>query len=775
MKKCLFLCIAFSFLMGNVYEYEFRFPEAEYVREKAHFRLEIPGCMQRGTEAEPLLPKYPLMLLLPPGETLESAELIVRETEELLLMLPLLPKQPDRPYSLGPLGEFRKDAAVYRQAAYPVPELRTALLRYRGAHILSGQISPLRYYPASGQATQIRSAVLQIRTKSVPEKLHLKKRDRDLLAALAQNPEILSAYNFNEDETEHLLIITSGDFAAEFDTLRNFYTRWGIRAELLTLADIELEGFPGRDPQEKIRNAILDRYREKGLDFVLLGGTSSIVPHRGLSCSVNSGGTIYSSDNIPADLYYAALDGSWDDNQNNIYGEYDDSSSYDEADLLPELAIGRMPAANVFELRNLIAKSMRYQAEPLVDELDKHIFFGEFLYDDPESWGADYLELLIGERSDNGYTTKGIPPHIRIAKWYDQDSTDSWSRETVVDELKKGQSFVHHDGHANTNYLMKFSTSDIDVYDFGIINGVDHTNPLIYTHGCNCGGFDYANCIGSRLVNDPGIAVGGVFNSRYGWFNEGSTEGPSIHLHREFMNALYDLDVHALGWAHTVSRIATAPWVTAANQHEQNALRWTFYTINILGDPLMRIYRDIPRQAVWSLDLSEISGGRLNVNVSDEEGPLKGAQLTLLTAGGDILAHGKSDAAGLVQMQLLSIPETGDLLSCHFRSGEHLPLDTLIEVQASGTLNIPLDFMLEAYPNPFNPETRLYFTQPRDGTLLLQIVDLRGRHVQTLIDGYCESGRYEQIFRAAHLPSGLYLALLKSGKDQLTKKLLLIR
>ncbi|MDX9780709.1 MAG: C25 family cysteine peptidase [Candidatus Neomarinimicrobiota bacterium] len=764
-----------SLLAGNVYEYEFRFPGAEFVREKDHFKLEIPGCMQHGSEAEPLLPKYPLMLLLPPGETLESAELIVRETEELPLMLPLLPKQPDRPYSEGALGEFRKDTAVYRQAIYPVPELRTAVLRYRGANIVSGQISPLRYFPASGSATQIRSATLQICTKAAPESLHLKKRDRDLLAALLQNPETLSAYSINEDETEHLLIITSNDFAAEFDTLMDFYTRWGIRPELLTLDDIELEGFQGRDMQEKIRNSIWNRYLEKGLDYVLLGGTSSIVPHRGLSCSVNSGGTIYSSDNIPADLYYAALDGDWDANGNGIFGEYSDSSGFDEADLLPELAVGRMPAANISELQNLIAKSMRYQGEPVVDDLDKQIFFGEFLYNDPESWGADYLELLIGERSDNGYTTQGIPPHIRVTKWYDKDSTDMWSRETVVYELKKGQSFLHHDGHADIDYLMKFNTRDIDVYDFAIVNGVDNINPLIYTHGCNCGAFDYPNCIGARLVNDPGIAVGGVFNSRYGWFNEGSTEGPSIHLHREFMNALYNLDVHALGWAHTVSRIATAPWVTAANQHEQNALRWTFYTLNILGDPLMRIYRDTPRQASFSVDFSDISAGRLAFALSDAGTPLEGAALTLLTDEGEILAHGKSDAAGLVQMQLPDVPQEGDLLRCHFRSGDHLPLDTLIEIQSSGTEIIPLDFTLEAYPNPFNPETRLHFTQPQNADLLLQIVDLRGRHVETLIEGYRDSGSYEQLFRAAHLPSGLYFAVLKSGEKQMTKKLLLIR
>lgn len=773
MKKLTLLLISLSLLTAKVLEYEYRFPQAEVLREENFFHLDIPGCMLKGSDGEPLLPEYPLMLLLPQGETLESAELIIRRESEYPLMLPLMPKQADRPYSEGRSGKFIMDRSVYRLEKYAAAPIRYAVHRYRGTEIVMGRISPVTYFPASGMARQMEHATLRLTTKPSLSESRLSTKEAALLENVVQNPGELSSYRIDPDDRERLLIITSLEFSAAFDTLMDFYKTYGIESQLMTSAGIELEDYPGRDLPEKIRNAIRQTYLEQGLDYILLGGNSDIVPHRGLSCSVNSGGTIYSSENIPADLYYAALDGDWDANGNNLFGEYNDSSGYDEADLLPELAVGRMPASNMQELQNLIAKSMRYQAEPVVDDLDKQIFFGEFLYNDPESWGADYLELLIGERSDNGYTTQGIPPHIRVTKWYDKDSTDMWSRETVVYELKKGQSFVHHDGHANTNYMMKFSTSDIDVYDFAIVNGVDNINPLIYTHGCNCGGFDYPNCIGARLVNDPNIAVGGAFNSRYGWFNEGSTEGPSLHLHREFMNALYALNIHSLGRAHSVSKIATAPWVTAPDQHEQNALRWTYYTINILGDPVMRMYGDRPRKARVDYDLSSVSEAKISVAVHVDGTALKDAGITALDRDRNILAHGRTDAAGSLLLQLPAVPQSGDTLYLSLRAADILPADTLIEVLESSV--IPEDIVFTVYPNPFNKETTLRLGIPQNGMTRIRLVDLNGRFVQDIYEEFTAAGDYEILFPAAHLPSGIYLCVLQNDNRQIVRKLLLIK
>ncbi|MDZ7821027.1 MAG: C25 family cysteine peptidase [Candidatus Marinimicrobia bacterium] len=254
----------------------------------------------------------------------------------------------------------------------------------------------------------------------------------------------------------------------------------------------------------------------------------------------------------------------------------------------------------------------------------------------------------MGECDDNGYVTQGVPERMRITKWYDRDSTDHWDKATVKRELAEGQAFLHHDGHANTNYLMKFTTAEVHDSDFTEVNGVENVNPLIYTHGCNCGGFDSPDCIGSRLVNSPVIAAGGVFNSRYGWFNEGTTDGPSVHLHREFMNAIYGLEIFPLGQVHMVSKLATAPWVTAEGQHEQNALRWNYYTNNVLGDPAMRIYSDVPQPVHVQYDLSGIAEHILRATVSRGEAvPAANAGIAVLDEAGDRIGSAVSGTGGI--------------------------------------------------------------------------------------------------------------------------------
>ena len=92
--------------------------------------------------------------------------------------------------------------------------------------------------------------------------------------------------------------------------------------------------------------------------------------------------------------------------------------------------------------------------------------------------------------------------------------------------------------------------------------------------------------------------VGGVFNSRYGWFDQGTTEGPSAHLHREFISALYnpnpDSAIAELGSAHTMSKIKTAPWIGLPGEFEPGAQRWCFYDCNVLGDPALKVWIDNP-------------------------------------------------------------------------------------------------------------------------------------------------------------------------------------
>ena len=764
-----------SCLFAAVYEYEYSFTEVNFTQQADHMLVNIPGCMQIGVEGEPLLPNYPIKIILPPGETLENAKIVINKSKTYPVMLPLLPKQADRPLSWGISNKgFIKNDEVYLLEQYKTESINVNIHWFRGAGIVIGTIEPLTYFPQSGNVELAESMTLKITTRnevSTPKISHSHQR---ILQDMLQNPEVLSQYSINSTEDlERMLIITSPAFKSAFNRLKDHYLKYGIVTQVIDSIDVEISDVSGRDWQEKARNIIRELYLSEGLDYVLIGGDK--IPYRGLSCDVLSGGDSISSNNIPADLYYAALDGTWDSNQNDIFGEYNDTTGFDEADLFPEIAIGRMPVSTLEELNNMIDKSIRYQAEPVISDLNKQIFFGEFLYDDPLSWASDYLELLIGIHNDNGYTTQGIQANIEINKWYDEDSTDFWDQTTIKSELAEGTSFVHHDGHANTSYMMKFYLSQVIDSDFTTVNGIDHTAPLFFSHGCNCGGFDYPNCIAARLVSGPYISTGGIFNSRYGWFNEGYTEGPSIHLHREFENAIYGLGFYQFGWALTVSKIATAPWVTAMGQWEQNALRWNFYTINILGDPAMRIFTDIPSEAQVSWDISSLNEAQLRATVSSTADPIESAGIAVMDTTGVLIGFGRTNISGYANITLSSPVLAGDSIICYV-SGENVLLKETTLVALEVGFNQAENFtLLESYPNPFNPDATIAYSLANNGETDIRVFDLQGKLVEVLFQGYQTAGSHKLTFRAEDLAAGVYLCRLQTADQTRTQKLILLK
>jgi hypothetical protein len=76
--------------------------------------------------------------------------------------------------------------------------------------------------------------------------------------------------------------------------------------------------------------------------------------------------------------------------------------------------------------------------------------------------------------------------------------------------------------------------------------------------------------------------------------------------------------------------------------------------------------------------------------------------------------------------------------------------------------------LLPAVPNPFNPSTRLSWTQQASGPARLSICNLLGQELAVLHDGPASAGRHELRFEAAGLASGLYLVRLEhDGTSQL--------
>jgi hypothetical protein len=90
--------------------------------------------------------------------------------------------------------------------------------------------------------------------------------------------------------------------------------------------------------------------------------------------------------------------------------------------------------------------------------------------------------------------------------------------------------------------------------------------------------------------------------------------------------------------------------------------------------------------------------------------------------------------------------------------------------------NLPEGFMLgQNYPNPFNPSTSIEFALPESGQVQIDVYNMIGRHVMTVVNGSYRAGNHVVSIDASLLSSGLYVYRMKTGNVVLTKKMTLVK
>jgi len=90
--------------------------------------------------------------------------------------------------------------------------------------------------------------------------------------------------------------------------------------------------------------------------------------------------------------------------------------------------------------------------------------------------------------------------------------------------------------------------------------------------------------------------------------------------------------------------------------------------------------------------------------------------------------------------------------------------------------NIPSDFALKQnYPNPFNPSTRIEYDLPLSSHVQLNVYNVLGVKVATLVDGIKSAGVHTVTFTPDNLSSGLYIYELKTDRLTISHKMLYLK
>jgi len=757
----------------------------------------FPDCYQAGIYGEPTVPLCKIMLLLPVSHSATAIELSYQHKCVLTEKVELTPRQ--APKVLGDPADFyyRNEAVYQSQVPLEKPPVQVQTHFLNGHPIALACFSPVEYTPATQTLAYYKQVTVRIETKPSPQagqamanlsaSASVKKRLWQLVDNKAAVASIVTGGN--SAAVYDYLVITIQEFVENYQSLIRYYNERGLRTHLVTLDSI-VQITAGADDAEKIRNFVQQEYQMNGIQIVSLAGDADEgkygemqIPTRKFYTEVKRpNGDPYPPDHVPSDLYYVALDGNWNTDGDEFWGEPG------EDDLLPELAVGRICADNPAEIRNMIRKTINYQDAPVLADVSKILMVGEHLYSDPLTYGGDYLDLLIGGADVNGYVTVGYPVDLQFTYLYEKNAP--WNQKELFEAINSGCNFINHDGHSTQSSVMGLRLDNITESNFAEVNGITHLNPIVYSHGCLAGAFDKnveltRDCIGEEMVSLQNFAVTFIGNSRYGWFNEGQTEGPSIHLHREFISAIYGDSLTQTGTAHSMSRWKTAPFVTAPDQWEPGALRWTFYGCNILGDPALDLWTYYANEFTQLVYPDSLEAGLSAVVIATGEAD---ARVTLSSEAGGYYST-LTDASGTA---VLTIDSIAVARKWQLKVTKHnfVPFKADLFVKESGIIaNIGASHsglnrfrfaLASAFPNPFNATTTIRFELSRAGMIRLEVFNIQGHLVDVLRDGFTEAGKYEVSWHANQadgtaLSSGIYYIRLQAPEGALIKQCVLIR
>ncbi len=111
----------------------------------------------------------------------------------------------------------------------------------------------------------------------------------------------------------------------------------------------------------------------------------------------------------------------------------------------------------------------------------------------------------------------------------------------------------------------------------------------------------------------------------------------------------------------------------------------------------------------------------------------------------------------------------------------NLPHTPATAVEDNAKEVIPVKYQLsQNYPNPFNPETVISYSLPNPGVVKVEIYDILGKKVKTLVNEFKNAGKYDVRWNGRNeygsgVPSGIYFYRLQTGDFVQTMKMTLLR
>jgi len=579
--------------------------------------------------------------------------------------------------------------------------------------------------------------------------------------------------NFSSAETLDYVIITSPPLVEACQLLADYKCAVGIKTEVKIAEDIILL-YSGRDDAEKLREYLKVFYADGG-KYVLMAGDETILPIRHAYHSSTTTGVALDQLQI-ADLYFGDLDGDWNADGDNVWGE----RAVDLADLTPELFVGRLPFNTAEQMNNYVNKLIAYETNPgsgNTEYLERTFFFS-----------SDQMRDYSG--GQHGFIAQAFPDNFEV------DTTDGVeapsgsdphptnpSAYNLIDHISDGFGIVHIISHGRTdafgvwttgynNWPKSYFITGPASGTFGTFLDLQNNNRVsfYYSLACDNGAFDEdiaeygqnGHLIVSELLSLPGAgAVGFVANSRWGWV------GSSYYLQEEYFSSLF---------ANPGQPAVKAMY---ASKEMYYYYRDLVLGQNFYGDPTLIVYTSKPEKQ--NMNISYAIENRITVLSGGQ--PLGNSHI-YISREGEMIEDGYTNSSGEYSLPtnlLIGVEYTvASVMNGYVTYLTKFTPSLATDIEQDNNI-LPASYALyQNYPNPFNPATSIEFDLPISSDVQINIFNNLGQNVLTLVDKQLSAGSYSIEWDGTNknndqVSSGIYFYKLTSEAYTETKRMILLR
>jgi hypothetical protein len=520
-------------------------------------------------------------------------------------------------------------------------------------------------------------------TAHLPAILNPQTREGEMLYTM---PEVT-------DQTVVYAIICSWNLSTTLNRLAAWKTEKGVPAKIYIIngPDGIYANYEGRDNASKIHNFLTSMHENNSnLEWVLLVGDEDIIPSR--LVYVNASDPFGLDDYYYSDLYYAGLNNSWDQDGDGIYGEQKGDVGW-----YANLYVGRLPVNNVSETKTVIDKIIKYESGATAGQWMKNATFWSGLLDGPNNASA-YQSYKDNAIKLTNKILPNVPEYMNINHLYDYNElsggnylidNDILNHNTAKSSFYSGHSLINFAGQAYytgdelAHYMDETGISAVPdgfgslfSYNDGKYAYNGDKLPLVYLSTCSVNFSERDDSNLEQLLTAPdGGAIALIGNS--GKSYRGETENGSSFgnwwLDERFFELFFINGYTQPGKSlYELKKSYVMDVISQGVPYIQMAVA-NLVGYNLLGDPELSIWTDIPKDLNISTSITLDETHRLQITVTNTNGaPVQNARVCVYN--NESYEYNTTDSNGIAFLDL--DPRRTSTLETTVTAHNYLPFHT---------------------------------------------------------------------------------------------------